>query len=176
MTLTFKYVICYSRFASVRFILRFTFHPHRGIPKYVRLGEHDLSNDDQDRPLQVDIANITVHPSYNRRYKYFDIALVRMGLRLTFNRFIRPACLPETYSTYKEHVIASGWGKTYHNQGASQVLMKVVLEVFSDRECNSSYINEKRFSQLSQGILAEQQFCAGSHTEIKDTCGVRAAF
>lgn len=142
----------------------------------MRLGEHDLANDDRDRPLQVDIANIVPHPNYNRRYKYYDIALIRMALRVSFNRYMRPACLPESYNTNKEHILASGWGKTYFNQGAAQVLMKVVLEVFTEPECNSSYVNEKRLSQLNQGILPDQQFCAGSHREIKDTCGVRVIF
>lgn len=152
------------------------FIDYRGVPKYVRLGEHDLANDDRDRPLQVDIANIVPHPNYSRRYKYYDIALIRMALHVSFNRYMRPACLPESYNTNKEHILASGWGKTYFNQGAAQVLMKVVLEVFTDPECNASYVNEKRLSQLNQGILPEQQFCAGSHREIKDTCGVRVFF
>lgn len=138
----------------------------------MQLGEHDLLNDDRDRPLQVDIAAIIIHPRYNRAQKYNDIALIRLNIRVTFNQYMRPACLPETYNTHKAHVIASGWGKTsQENKRGTNVLMKVVLEVFSDRECNASYADGKG-TQLSQGILPSQQFCAGSHTEIKDACAV----
>lgn len=136
------------------------------------LGEHDLKSDRNDRPLRVDIAETIPHPQFRRAKKYYDIGLVRMATQITFNKFMRPACLPETYSANKEHAIASGWGKTDYRGPTSDVLMKVVLELFSADECSATYINESRTTQLQHGILHDQQFCAGSHTEKKDTCQV----
>lgn len=146
---------------------------YRGTPKYVLLGEHDLTNDKNDRPLRIEIAEKMSHPEFRRAAKYFDIALVRMSIRVTFSRYLRPACLPEFHNTGTERAIATGWGRTDYRGSSSQVLMKVILELFSDDECNVTYLDASRTTQLRYGILPAQQFCAGSHTEKKDTCQVR---
>lgn len=140
------------------------------------LGEHDLSNDKIDRPLRVEIAEKIPHPEFKRSAKYFDIALIRMAIRVTFNPYRRPACLPYGYGTGTEKAIASGWGRTDFRGSSSQVLQKVVLELFTDVECNTTYLDAARTTQLRHGILPAQQFCAGSHTEKKDTCQVCMRF
>lgn len=137
------------------------------------LGEHDLTNNKFDRPLQVDIAEKIPHPQFKRAAKYYDIALIRMAIRVTFNRFIRPACLPESYDPDRPKAVATGWGRTDYRGSSSQVLMKVTLELFTENECNATYLDAARTTQLRHGILPAQQFCAGSHTEKKDTCQVK---
>lgn len=136
------------------------------------LGEHDLSNDKNDRPLQVEIAEKYPHPEFKRSAKYFDIALVKMAIRVTFTPYRRPACLPEGYDTGTGHAIATGWGRVDFRGPSSQVLQKVILELFTEDECNATYLDAARTTQLRYGILPAQQFCAGSHTEKKDTCQV----
>lgn len=121
----------------------------------------------------MDIAEKIPHPQFKRAAKYYDIALVRMAIRVTFTRFYRPACLPEGYNTGTSHALATGWGRTDYRGSSSQVLMKVVLELFTEDECNATYLDAAKTTQLRYGILPEQQFCAGSHTEKKDTCQVR---
>lgn len=145
---------------------------YRGVAKYILLGEHDLAHDKNDKPFRVDIAEKIPHPQFKRPAKYYDIALIRMAIRVTFSQFMRPACLPETYTPVVEHAIACGWGKTDYRGPGSNILMKVVLELFSEDECNVTYHDHVRTSQLKYGILPAQQFCAGSHTEKKDTCQV----
>lgn len=145
----------------------------RGTPKYVLLGEHNLGNDKQDRPIQIEIAAKYPHPQFKRTAKYYDIALVKMALRITLSPHIRPACLPEQYEYDNKHAVASGWGRTDFRGQTSQVLMKVVLELFTERECNATYADAARTNQLRFGIIPAQQFCAGSHTEKKDTCQVK---
>lgn len=144
----------------------------RGTAKHILLGEHDLSNDKHDRPLQVEIAEKMPHPQFKRSAKYYDIALLKMALRITFSPYIRPACLPEQTQYPNEHAVASGWGRTDFRGSTSQVLMKVTLELFTERECNATYADAARTNQLRFGIIPAQQFCAGSHTEKKDTCQV----
>lgn len=137
------------------------------------LGEHDLSNDKHDRPLQVEIASKHPHPEFRRSAKYFDIALVRMALRITFNPYLRPLCLPDRYEYDNQHPIATGWGRTDYRGQTSQVLQKVTLELFTEQECNVTYADASRTNQLRMGIIPAQMFCAGSHTEKKDTCQVK---
>lgn len=137
------------------------------------LGEHDLTNDKRDRPFQVEIAEKFPHPEFRRSAKYFDIAVVRMALRITLTPYVRPACLPDRYEYPNIHAVASGWGRTDYRGSTSSVLMKVTLELFSESECNATYADAARTSQLRSGIIPAQQFCAGSHTEKKDTCQVK---
>lgn len=120
----------------------------------------------------MEIAEKIPHPQFKRSAKYYDIALVRMAIRVTFSRFMRPTCLPESYEPDRVKAIATGWGRTDYRGASSQVLMKVTLELFTEDECNATYLDAARTTQLRYGILPEQQFCAGSHTEKKDTCQV----
>lgn len=143
----------------------------RGTPKYVLLREHDLSKTD-DGAIQVEIAQKFPHPQFKRSAKYFDIALLKLATRVTLTPYLRPACLPDRYQYPNEHATASGWGRTDYRGSTSQVLMKVSLELFTERECNATYADAARTNQLRFGILPAQQFCAGSHTEKKDTCQV----
>lgn len=162
--------IIYQLFNNIYDVL---FHlSQRGTPKYVLLGEHDLTNDKNDRPFQVEIAEKFPHPEFKRSAKYHDIAVVRMALRITFSPYLRPACLPERYEYPNEHAVATGWGRTDYRGSTSQVLMKVTLELFTEGECNITYADAARTNQLRFGIIPAQQFCAGSHTEKKDTCQV----
>lgn len=93
-----------------------------------------------------------------------------------FNEYIRPACLPETYETGTQNGIATGWGRTEVNSKQSDILMKVILELYSDTECRNGFLLESRKNQLRDGIAVESQFCAGSRTERKDVCQVSFIF
>lgn len=97
---------------KIVFLILCILFPKRGTPKYVLLGEHDLANDKVDRPFRVEIAEKIPHPKFKRSAKYYDIALIRMAIRITFNRFQRPACLPYTYNPVVSNAIASGWGRS----------------------------------------------------------------
>jgi len=142
-----------------------------GQPKYALLGDYILDRTDDDaQTLQVNIVNIYIHPQFRASSKYYDIALLRLDRNIRFNQYMRPACLPDTFNTNTRKVIVSGWGKTGYRDGASNVLMKVVLELFTQEECTVAYSRESRGTQLQQGIVETQQFCAGSHTEKKDAC------
>lgn len=137
------------------------------------MGDYILDRTDDDaQPLQVNIAEIIIHPQFKASSKYYDICLLRLERNIRFNQYMRPACLPDTFSTNTHKAIVAGWGKTGYRDGASNVLMKVVLELFTQRECTEAYQKESRGTQLAQGIVEETQFCAGSHTEKKDACQV----
>lgn len=160
------------RISCLILLIRLIVFPLRGTPKYILLGEHDLSKQNE-RPLQVEIAQKFPHPQFKRTAKYYDIALLKMKSRITFTPYIRPACLPERRVYPNEHAVATGWGRTVNRGTTSQVLMKVILELFNERECNATYEDAARTNQLRFGIIPAQQFCAGSHTDKKDTCQVK---
>lgn len=130
----------------------------------------DNDQDDAD-PIQLKIIERIKHPNYKLPSKYHDIALFKLERRITFNQYIRPACLPEYNEPQTANVIASGWGLTDYKGISSKNLLKVVLEVYTHDECNITYVNDINRA-LVDGIRDESQLCAGSHTERKDTCQV----
>jgi len=147
-------------------------HDTRGLgyAQYVRLGELDLDSEvDDASPVDFNISERIQHPDYILPAKYNDIALIKLDRPATINQFIRPACLPELFSPRTAHGIASGFGSTRVRGPGSKQLRKVVLEVYSQQECNQTYVNDINRS-LPKGIIDETQMCAGSHTERRDTC------
>lgn len=149
-----------------------------GPPKLVRLGEHDRSTDTDNAPIvDIDVAQAIPHPAYVKSKKYNDIGLIQMARSVQFNEYIRPACLPETFYTGTQRAIATGWGKTSaQNSLGSDVLMKVVLDLYSDDECRRQFEAESQSMQLNDGIVTHTQLCAGSRSpdEKKDVCQVSA--
>lgn len=138
------------------------------------VGEYILERDDEDaRPLLLRIIERIVHESFKNSAKYNDIALLRLERSVPISQYVRPACLAETFNDATAgKALASGWGRLQHRGQPSTALMKVVLEVFTADECTATYRNEARLQALNRGIVETEQFCAGSHTERKDTCQV----
>ena len=53
----------------------------------------------------VKIEKIVLHPNSE-----FNAAIVKLVHPLTFNNYVKPACLPEQYFQPDEIAIISGWG------------------------------------------------------------------
>lgn len=102
-----------------------------------------------------------------------------MNKSVQFSHYIRPACLPEVGvdSKLTENAIAIGYGLTgspFKQDSVSTKLLKVVLEIFSKKECFDSF-RLNMDSSLKNGIV-ESQICAGwraVHGEQRNTCEVR---
>lgn len=135
------------------------------------LGELDYASDDDDaKPLQLNIAERIRHPNYTGRFKYNDIALLRLDSIVTFNDYIRPACLPES-SSIGFNAKATGWGRLDFDRPRSTYLQKVELDLFTHKECDELYavLNS---SSIDRGIVNETQICAGTQSGRGDTCQV----
>lgn len=109
-------------------------HCVKGTGKYqlvgVRLGEWDLlaqedCDNSRDPPdcsngvTNVGLNATYVHPNYSPldRYKFNDIALLKMSHAVTYNRFIQPICLPSSKTLRNknyadEDLVLTGWGQT----------------------------------------------------------------
>lgn len=68
----------------------------QAVPTVVRLGDQNLqnSNDGADA-REFKIKKLIKHPSYNPKLRINDIALIQLNEKVTFTRFIKPACLQE---------------------------------------------------------------------------------
>lgn len=82
-----------------------------------------------------------------------------------FTKFIRPACLWQTFSINSMKTVATGWGDSETFGKASEELMKVELDIINNHQCNS-YLDDPK---LDKGIL-DSQMCAGVLAGKKDTC------
>lgn len=139
----------------------------------VRLGDlWTNSYNDDARPAVFNIIDTIKHPYYKRPSKYNDIALFRLNRRATFNHYVRPACLPQTFETGTKSALATGWGAEEYAGDSSPQLLKVGLELYSGKECNQTFLGPSFSASVRNGIEEETQICAGSHHERKDTCQV----
>lgn len=151
------------------------FRSNRGFAKYVLLGELDYASDDDDaRPLLFNIVKRIRHPKYTSQFKYNDIALLRLDHEVTFNDYIRPACLPES-SSIGFNAKATGWGRLDYDRPISTRLQKVELDLFTHKECDELYklLNS---NSINRGIVNDTQICAGTYSGRGDTCQVRIEF
>ncbi|XP_055644449.1 serine protease snake-like isoform X2 [Toxorhynchites rutilus septentrionalis] len=133
-------------------------------PTVVRLGEHDLREDESQVDFEVD--EMVRHPNYTLRLSYHDIALVRLNTAVMFSSFMRPACLWTSVPLNQSTVIATGFGLTEFAGNGSSILMKVTLDVMNKTSCEEKFAGTKLFKQ---GIR-DEQLCVGSQQEAKDTC------
>ncbi|XP_018562095.1 serine protease persephone [Anoplophora glabripennis] len=146
-------------------------HRQLGLAKLVRVG---MTNQSDTYYLQErTVTEVRYHPDYNSGAKYNDIALLKLSKNVDPNTYARPACLHTTKEIAYGKAIATGWGNIgFAVQGGSNDLLKVVLEFFDNPSCNESYkrkINKKN-TEIKDGISDDLMICAGSHSEIKDTC------
>ena len=73
----------------------------------VWLGNEDYFISENGQQQHVKIEKIELHSNSK-----FDAAIVKLVYPLTFNSYVKPACLPEQYFQPGETAIVSGWGQT----------------------------------------------------------------
>lgn len=143
-----------------------------GPAKYILLGATSLEfqKESFDCPEEHHIIERIPYPQYNSSLRYNDIALLRLNRRVTFNPYIRPACLP-TESLVPGYLTAMGWGATSYATAGSNGLLEVQLSSFTHTECTDYFKNDE--FKLNLGIVEETQLCSGSRNDGRSACGVR---
>ncbi|XP_055602658.1 uncharacterized protein LOC129751283 [Uranotaenia lowii] len=104
------------------------------------------------------IDRIHIHPDYNYRRFFADIAVLRLRNDVKFTHFIRPACLWNFDEDYKVLInkvgFVPGWG--YNEQGlVSEELSYAQMPVVAHETCIWS--NRDFFSK----VTSNTSFCAG---------------
>lgn len=135
----------------------------------IRLGDHNLFSDsDQAEPQNFEIERLIIHPEYLASSRYNDIALIKINKNARFNKFVRPACIWQTDNINSTRAIATGWGRIAYFSESSDKLLKVVLNIISNKQCENFY---KPGRKIRNGLLSNQM-CAGYIEGGKDTCQV----
>jgi trypsin len=123
-----------------------------------------LTRSQKDERVKIfNIAKKHAHPDYNRRTNENDIALIKIRGSVNFTEHLYPICLP-TSQIESPDVIISGFGQTGHNHQQTENLMKIVLNRFTQSECQDRYVNTQ--------INPKTMLCYGSRRERKDACRV----
>jgi hypothetical protein len=79
----------------------------------VRLGDIDLKDSTDDVNVQMlNVVQRIPHPDYRTSEKYHDIALLQLDNDVTFDTFVKPACLHIQDIDPNDKPVATGWGLT----------------------------------------------------------------
>lgn len=94
---------------------------------------------------------------------------MKLSRKVTFTKFIRPACLNTKKQLDDSAAIATGWGKTdYATIESNTILMRVKLSLYENSVCERAY---KTQTSYPNGITSDM-LCAGELKGGKDTCQV----
>ncbi|XP_054726239.1 serine protease snake-like [Anastrepha obliqua] len=109
------------------------------------------------------IADVTIHPAYNSKKSYKDIALLKLKEPITN---FTPACIGENVLLDNENITAIGYGHTIFGGRSSEDLLKAYLIIVSNEVCQRHYRDNE---QLPKGLM-DTQLCAQDKQFGRDTC------
>lgn len=127
------------------------------------LGGHNI---DQMDGTEVRVKKFIVHPRWNPSATIFnyDIAVAVLSRRVSFNKYIKPICLPTSSESFEDVVGAkasvAGWGKTAWGVPSTNHPNFVRLRIHDMQECS-------RHNQIPQ---EQTFFCAGDQQIKESTC------
>jgi len=131
----------------------------------VSVGEHDKHS--YYGPAfykKVGVVRLIKRNDYSSRSHNNDIAILELSEWLTFNRDVRPACLPSPYKDYAgKRAVVTGWGATSWDGDSSSVLQKVGLWILgnNDRKCVKGAMGHGR-------APGSEKMCA--YNDYRDSC------
>ena len=93
---------------------------------FVVTGDHDLYGQ-EGYEQNIPIEKIIKHPDYSRYASHdYDLALIKLQSPLTYNKRVRPVCLPESDFPSGTKCYVTGWGNTEEGGGSPQVTRAVL--------------------------------------------------
>ena len=143
-------------------------------------GSDDLRDENQFYQVEREISETFVHPDYDPRYHYFDIALIKTDIELDFNAGIYPVCLPQKASINVDNrrgnaVTLTGYGAESRENPSNQKLRFAQLTVYSQAFCNGRYSSAgSEFERIIQETLPQKFqpniLCAGYEIQGEGSC------
>ncbi|KAJ8868338.1 hypothetical protein PR048_029854 [Dryococelus australis] len=133
----------------------------------LRLGEHDLSTDDepygfQERRVQI----VASHPQFDARTFEYDLALLRFYEPVTFQPNIVPICVPNGDTKFVGRTAwVTGWGRLYEDGPLPSVLQEVSVPIINNSVCENMYRNAGYIEHIPEIFI-----CAGWNKGGFDSC------
>ncbi|KAL9895170.1 serine protease easter-like [Glossina fuscipes] len=135
-------------------------------PNWVRIGELDYDSETDDAsPEDIAIKNFIPHHQYYSTglFRYNDIGLIQLAKEITFDDYVRPACLSPADDNHFQQFLFAGWG--YRYSVPSSHLLKVKLDRLADHRCSEMFSH-----LLEKGINNRTHTCAIPSTGDFGTC------
>lgn len=122
---------------------------------------------------RYNVKKIEIHPRYNGRENYNDIAILVLDREVPIANDISPICLPEAERSRIRNLTnrtayVLGWGHTSYGGVDSQVLLEARLPIVDTAQCNDAYKGVASRS-YPKGITNDF-LCAGYKEGGKDAC------
>ncbi|VVC92170.1 unnamed protein product [Leptidea sinapis] len=137
-------------------------------PTIARLGVLNITSTTFNTETDVKIADWLFPSNYTRKYKYHDIAILRLKTPVTFTQDVSPICLYTKNTEPTTPLTVTGWGRISKiNNKVSDVLLKANVSMMPHSKCSETYVKSRR---LPQGIVQDQQLCVGDSQQQHDTC------
>ena len=133
-------------------------------------GSDDINDEDQFYRVERDIRRTFIHPKYDERYHYFDLALIEVEIELEYSAGIQPICLPEKAvldvdSRQNDGVTLTSYGKESREDSGNSRLRFAQLNIYAQRFCNESYTTGGRLAGRIDSTLPRKfesnLLCAG---------------
>ncbi|KAH7969307.1 hypothetical protein HPB52_016596 [Rhipicephalus sanguineus] len=136
--------------------------------KYIaRIGGVNISDTSNTTFVQRNVASVLVHPDYNDRRHYNDVALLLLDTQARQRGVSQPfACLPDADSALTVQGIATvlGWGHNSFGGTLQTVLQEAQVPLVDNAACDRAYHSLGSYDrEFPQGIN-EQFVCAGNIT------------
>jgi len=126
------------------------------------LGEFDKANK-EEQEVSIRTKKIIMHPQYDPQSLDYDIALLKLEAPLDFNVYIRPVCLPGSYTKFDERstCYVTGFGRTQQGGELAGMLRMAKVPLVSKETCEAAYGKEK---------ITDRMICAGFPKGGIDAC------
>ncbi|XP_075976748.1 collagenase-like [Anticarsia gemmatalis] len=94
--------------------------------------------------IRIATSQVIMHPQWDEISLNNDVAMIYLPQNVAFSQLIQPIALPsgsELWETFAGHwAVAAGYGKTSDSQqGASQQVSHVLLQVITNAQCRMSF-------------------------------------
>ncbi|CAL4117661.1 unnamed protein product, partial [Meganyctiphanes norvegica] len=166
---------CGAALISDRFLLTaahcMVYNNNKGLIS-INMGKEDLDENPFPGPNTYEVEDVYVHPAYENRHGYNDIAILKTKRKVKFSQKIWPFCLPYTGERLQDHspVAVDGWGQI----DQSSIIKRSFFNTVENNRCDNRW--RKEASELYDVIkqhsypngLTNQILCAGK--ENIDAC------
>ncbi|KAJ6633373.1 Proclotting enzyme [Pseudolycoriella hygida] len=127
----------------------------------VRLGEYDFRVFNETRFRDFRVADIRQHIDFDGTTYDNDISILKLERATLFNTYIWPVCMPPSGETWEAYQgIVTGWGTQFFGGPSSDVLMEVVVPIWTQKRCKSAFTQR----------ISDTVICAGATEGGRDSC------
>ncbi|CAN8022611.1 unnamed protein product, partial [Ixodes persulcatus] len=137
-----------------------------GTQYLARIGEVKISGKKKNSTVERNVTSVIVHPDYNERQHYADVALLVLDASARQRRLRRPfACLPDAGAEPdKDQAIVLGWGHDAFGGRVHTHLQEVRLPLVANDVCNESYSSLENYAREFPRGINDDFVCAGNIT------------